>query len=337
MSVTEVPAAPAPPRLAAAAPPDLRPPRQLPRRAFALDFVHSFSSLVATGESAEPIAVDTNDPAAPALVAAPPQPARGIFAFARGARAGQCLHEILEHLDLARPDGAEARALVVATLSRHGLRHAEAHDGELDPVADTLAMLRATADALLPGATVPSPDAPAAELPLARLCSGPRAAEWQFHLRLGRTSVASLANVFVRHGLGRVAAYAARLRELPVARLQGYLTGFADLVVDYHGCHFVLDWKSNHLGNDLADYGPDALWAAMQEHDYVLQYHLYLLALHRHLRARLRDYDYERHCGGAVYVFLRGVRAGTTSGVHADRPAKALVEALDRWAEGGDP
>ena len=61
---------------------------------------------------------------------------------------------------------------------------------------------------------------------------------------------------------------------------------------------------------------------------YELQYVLYLFALHRLLKARLPDYDYDRHVGGAVYLFLRGIEA-PSQGLHAERPPRALIEALD--------
>jgi hypothetical protein len=61
---------------------------------------------------------------------------------------------------------------------------------------------------------------------------------------------------------------------------------------------------------------------------YELQYVLYLLALHRLLKLRLPDYDYDRHMGGALYLFLRGSQA-PSRGIHAERPPRALIEALD--------
>ena len=68
---------------------------------------------------------------------------------------------------------------------------------------------------------------------------------------------------------------------------------------------------------------------AVLEHRYELQYVLYLLALHRLLRARLgAAYDYDRHIGGAVYLFLRG-HAAPGGGLHLERPPRALIEALD--------
>ncbi|HBX37739.1 MAG TPA: hypothetical protein DEG76_10815, partial [Pseudohongiella sp.] len=63
----------------------------------------------------------------------------------------------------------------------------------------------------------------------------------------------------------------------------------------------VADWKSNHLGRNDTAYHQAALTKAVLEHRYDVQYALYLLALHRLLRVRLPDYDYQQHVGGAVY------------------------------------
>ena len=109
---------------------------------------------------------------------------------------------------------------------------------------------------------------------------------------------------------------------------------FADLIAEHQGRYWVIDWKSNHLGDRREAYDQAALTAAMEHHDYVLQYHLYVLAWHRHLRARLQDYDYEEHFGGVCYAFLRGATPGQDQGMFYDRPPRALVDALDRWAEG---
>jgi exodeoxyribonuclease V beta subunit len=68
----------------------------------------------------------------------------------------------------------------------------------------------------------------------------------------------------------------------------------------------------------------------MAEHRYDLQYQLYTLALHRYLRHRLPDYDYQRHFGGVIYLFLRGVDAQHPgNGIFACRPQEALVEGMD--------
>jgi exodeoxyribonuclease V beta subunit len=75
---------------------------------------------------------------------------------------------------------------------------------------------------------------------------------------------------------------------------------------------------------------------AILDHRYDLQYVLYLLALHRQLKARLPDYDYDLHVGGALFIFLRGVHA-PTRGCYFARPDKALIEQLDAQFRGESP
>ena len=89
--------------------------------------------------------------------------------------------------------------------------------------------------------------------------------------------------------------------------MTGMLKGFIDLVFYHDGKYYIADYKSNYLGDSHADYQPEALAQAMLEHRYDLQYQLYTLALHRYLRHRLPDYDYQTHFGGVYYLFLRGM------------------------------
>lgn len=73
----------------------------------------------------------------------------------------------------------------------------------------------------------------------------------------------------------------------------------------------------------------------MAEHRYDLQYQLYTLALHRYLRHRLPDYDYRRHFGGVIYLFLRGVDAAHPgNGIFTCLPEFELVEGMDRLFSG---
>jgi exodeoxyribonuclease V beta subunit len=69
---------------------------------------------------------------------------------------------------------------------------------------------------------------------------------------------------------------------------------------------------------------------AMRSHRYDLQYQLYSLALHRYLRHRIADYDYERHFGGVIYLFLRGMDGQDGGqGIFTTRPALPLINGLD--------
>jgi exodeoxyribonuclease V beta subunit len=107
--------------------------------------------------------------------------------------------------------------------------------------------------------------------------------------------------------------------------MQGMLTGSMDLVFEHDGRYWVLDYKSNKLPG----YQAAQLQEAVLDKRYDVQYVLYILALHRLLKSRLQDYDYDQHIGGAVYLFLRGIDA-PNAGVHAMRPPFELIHQIDQ-------
>src|SRR4030095_1989825 len=90
------------------------------------------------------------------------------------------------------------------------------------------------------------------------------------------------------------------------------------------------DWKSNFLGLDLEAYGHSELREVMTRELYVLQYHLYTVALARYLAFRLPEYEYNTHFGGVYYLFLRGMSPehGSKYGVFFDQPSEALIREL---------
>ena len=100
---------------------------------------------------------------------------------------------------------------------------------------------------------------------------------------------------------------------------RGYLTGTIDLVCRWRAedgrWRFALaDYKTNRL----PDYGQAAMLAEMQDKHYLLQALIYLVALHRHLRARLPGYDADRDLAGAAYLFVRGMTPDADRGRRRD-------------------
>jgi exodeoxyribonuclease V beta subunit len=122
--------------------------------------------------------------------------------------------------------------------------------------------------------------------------------------------------------------------------LRGYLTGSIDAVLRLSsGAHVVVDYKTNRLHppqspGSLWHYRPEALAAAMHTADYPLQALLYQVALHRYLTWRQIDYDPDRHLGGALYLFLRGMPGPEATsgevvpGVFAWHPPAAAIVAV---------
>ena len=118
--------------------------------------------------------------------------------------------------------------------------------------------------------------------------------------------------------------------ERPALIVIDMLKGFTDLVFECYGRYWVLDYKSNALGNGDAAYTEAAMAAAMAGHRYDIQGAIYLLALHRLLRARLGErYDPREQLGGAVFLFLRGIANVHTHGCYLLAPDLALLDGLD--------
>ena len=149
-------------------------------------------------------------------------------------------------------------------------------------------------------------------------------AELEFLLGANNVDVYALDQLVTQHTF----AGKPRPRLLRV-QVHGLLKGFIDLVFVHNQQYYVADYKFNGLGNDDAAYTQETLVAAMLDKRYDLQYALYLLALHRLLKTRLgNDYDYDKHIGGSLYLFLRGINAPTYGRVF-DKPDKLFIENLD--------
>ena len=152
--------------------------------------------------------------------------------------------------------------------------------------------------------------------------------EMEFWFASHKVDVLALDKRVCQHthnGVSRVAAE-------PVL-LNGMFKGFIDLTFEHDGRYYVADYKSNWLGPDDSAYTQDAMEQSILDHRYDLQYVLYLLALHRQLKARLPDYDYDRHIGGALYLFLRGTQSAS-QGAYFTRPPRELIESLDLMFQG---
>lgn len=249
-------------------------------------------------------------PAAPAasdlapvldLPGAPAQARALRFAFPRGPAAGDCLHTIAERIDW-QADSAQWLDAIRAAL------RAARYDDRVAPEA-LAAWLDEARRAPLAGFTL-------ADIPLRATRR-----EIAFLLPLARVRFAEVA---VR---ARAAGYP--VPELGPEQWEGLLRGFVDLVFVHAGRVYIADYKSNHLGDALADYHEAALADAMHMHGYHLQHLLYTVAIDRWLRARIAGYDYDTHFGGVRYLFLRGMSPHAPGrGVVATRPPRALVAHL---------
>lgn len=273
-----------------------------PQRAMLPWRMHSFSAWLLNAADAEMQELPEHDAMAPLPVDESAE--IEVSKFPAGANAGTCLHAMFERADFENPEPE----IIVEALAEFGFGE------ELQGTATQLLV-----DALHTpmGNSLP----PLREIPLAQ-----QIREMEFMLPIRMPDMAALAAA-VGPGQGADGRLDQRIRLLQPAHLAGFLKGFVDLVFMYEDRYYVLDYKSNHLGPLMRDYAQPQLAAAMAEAMYDLQALLYSVALHISLQQRLPDYDYDRHCGGALYLFLRGMQPGVAgSGVHAWRPTREMVE-----------
>ncbi|MBT8137659.1 MAG: exodeoxyribonuclease V subunit beta [Gammaproteobacteria bacterium] len=236
----------------------------------------------------------------------------GIYAFPRGARAGRCMHHLLENISF-RDAPPQVLAMAQQSLAEHGF------DEQLAPVLQQMAL-----DVLA------TPLDGGGSLRLRDVEDARRVTEMEFYFPLKPLRAAGLADALGDFATG--GPIERRLEQLNFRVAGGFMHGYIDLVFEADGRYYLADHKSNWLGNAQRDYSQPALAGEIARHDYYLQYLIYSVALNRHLRRCVANYDYRQHFGGVYYLFLRGMRpdSGPESGVYHDRPGADLMKTLEK-------
>ncbi len=239
----------------------------------------------------------------------------GIFSFPRGTKAGTFLHDIFEHLDFVQKDTSLMKKLVADKLSEYGFE---------------LTWQETLCDMIQKVLSVPL-DPGRSDFTLSRIQNKDRLNELEFYFPLKSISPKKLNSIFAKYaGPGLSADFPERIGRLDFTPVRGFMKGFMDMAFQFQNRFYVLDWKSNFLGSRLEDYGQEALAAAMKDEFYIIQYHIYTVALNQYLQLRVPGYNYETHFGGVYYMFLRGVDPdrGTDFGIYRERPSEDFINEL---------
>lgn len=217
----------------------------------------------------------------------------------KGPVAGLFLHEVFEHIDF--PDSSGWERAVLRAGNKYGI-----------PVEqDTALYLRMIRHVLL--ADYRSEEG---SFNLGGLPANSRINEMEFYFNLDQFRTERLKELIPTIAIDRYT-------------YGGAMHGFVDMFFEMNGKFYVLDWKSNFLGNALSSYLPQNLEMAMTANNYHLQYIIYTIAVKRYLESRMHGFDYAAHFGGIFYVFLRGCREGSISGLFRARPEVELIRQVD--------
>jgi exodeoxyribonuclease V beta subunit len=225
-----------------------------------------------------------------------------IFSFPRGARAGNFMHSLFENLDFKAPNSE----LISQQLRNFGYDSERWESVLMQMVSNVL------------NTVLVFPD-----LSLSSISRDKRLNELEFYYPLSQITPQGLEGIFREFGI--------KIDNLDFYSVRGFMKGYIDMVFEWQGKYYLVDYKSNLLGINLEDYEPSKLQQVMTREAYLLQYYIYTVALHRYLSARLPNYSYESHFGGVFYLFLRGMNPKSNSGIFWDLPDVGLVDRLSGY------
>jgi exodeoxyribonuclease V beta subunit len=225
--------------------------------------------------------------------------------LSRGAQTGNLIHYLFENIDFDRAD-------YWPQVIKRAIQRFDPAKQELY-AQGILQLLQETMHVDLPMQAHP--------FQLSTIVSSQKRSELEFDFMIPEFNPSQLA---------ALSTESTQIAVQPYSHIQGLMNGKIDLLFEHEKRYYILDWKSNYLGDQLADYQQAQIKAAMNENNYHLQYLLYTVAVKKYLSDRLPDFDYERDFGGVIYLFIRGVRRGTDYGLFTTKPSLQTIQQLEK-------
>jgi exodeoxyribonuclease V beta subunit len=229
------------------------------------------------------------------------------------------LHEILEKLDFAIINDIDLKAIIAEKLIKYDFN---------------LVWQPVIIELLKQLVKLPLGRSGIDEFSLSRLGADRCLREVEFYFPLSEITAGKIIEVLERSGIytdndRRINDLYGKLNFPPT---RGYLRGFIDLVCEFQGRFYLMDWKSNYLGDNFEQYSPGSLKKVMSASSYILQYLIYTVALNKYLQRRMKNYSYEKNFGGVYYIFLRGVNSQIAggNGIYFDLPDYNVVRQMDK-------
>ncbi len=229
-----------------------------------------------------------------------------IFSLPKGPKPGTAIHHIFEEIDFTEPENYPE--IIIKNLARHDI------DESWSGIVTKMVERTLNKNLLAQGG----------QLKLSKLNPENLVPELEFYFRSGEAELKDLLGIIRPED--NIPPSVSGFAE------EGFLKGFIDLTFNEDNKYYILDYKTNHLGDSVEDYGSGQMQKEIEEAMYDLQYHLYILALHRFLENIYPDnYNYEEHFGGAFYLFLRGINEQGREGIYFDRPEFEVINTLDTY------
>ncbi|MCL6237641.1 UvrD-helicase domain-containing protein [Acinetobacter sp. ANC 5033] len=249
--------------------------------------------------------------------------------FPKGTKPGSFLHKLMEKVRFSTPEDKLAKAIAsrfhsdVEFDSPQILQNLIKQFGQTaNPEQDEAELIEEMQEWYSQIIHTPLHDG----FSLHQLNDGEYRSEMDFHLSMADRALAIRKIRMLFESLNEPDLQIQDLNDVFTAR---YLTGSIDLVYFDGQRYHIADYKSNFLGDQTAHYNHAYIRESMSHSSYWLQAALYLVALHRYLKAVMKDYDMKQHLGGASYLYLRGMDGQSDRGVYHWKPADTFIQNLD--------
>ena len=240
---------------------------------------------------------------------------KSIFSMPKGAVTGNIFHEIFESYDFMETNEKVLPDLVEKKCAPYG------YENKWNPIITET--VRKVVSAPLctdnPGVT------------LSKVSKKDRLSELSFYFPMEKLNAACLKKAILNDE-ALPAAFKREAENLSFVSARGFMNGYIDLIFRADDKFYIVDWKSNHLGDTPEDYYHDAVMAVMAKEQYFLQYYIYTAALDKYLSQRIKDYDYSTCFGGVFYIFLRGVGHSARAshhGIFRNKPSHEAIKAFN--------
>ncbi|NBX27189.1 MAG: hypothetical protein EBR55_02920 [Chitinophagia bacterium] len=220
----------------------------------------------------------------------------------KGAQTGNLIHYLLEHINFA--DDANWNYLIEKSLKRMGLKGNEHLVSQFRFLLQELVSTSLVAEDTFC---------------LQQVKNEKRINELEFDFPL---------KPFATQQLAQLSSTELPFKIKSIQELEGIMNGKIDLFFEHNQKFYILDWKSNFLGAHIDDYQSEQVSVAMEENNYHLQYLIYTIAVCRYLALRKPDFNYQKDFGGVIYLFVRGVRTNSQTGIFYHKPDEGLLNAV---------
>ena len=208
----------------------------------------------------------------------------------KGNRTGNLLHEILENISFNSPDGWES--VISKTIRKHFPKKEEVWTEHIKQLLDETL----NNEILIDGH----------KILLSEVCDEKKINELEFDINF---------DDFATEYIKEISSDERLIAVKNLGKSNGWLNGKIDLFFEEKGKYYILDWKSNFLGDNEEHYTVSNVRAAMNENNYHLQYLIYCVAAKKYLTNRIKGFSFEKQFGGVIYLFLRGIRKGKNNGI----------------------